>query len=438
MYLTTKIYVQNERIPFFDLTINNPLQAADTATFTTDEPVDFEMNPKVQIVGDDHRSFGGFITKPRETDEGYTYDCMDWTRAMYGKIFKGWHNKTISEIASELLEQCGVNTGGLNPTTKRHKELIFHSEKIFDVCHQLANLEGKEFFVNPDNVAVLRNIPAITKGYVFYPPSYTDLQFQQDSSNIISAVSAFGEDDRFLAQVKDAGLIATYGFIEDIISDTSLKTADEGRAKATELFNTNNKIVFSGSISTLLLDKMVSGTWIIIIPPQWSQYAAKSYYVQNVRTTINENTEEHQIDLLNGQPAPPSEWIYEAPGRTSGVVSGSITIPAEIIYSVSDPVALKAQQLGDPRTIRRWIDANIAYEFYYNFKYNPVQVLQYRKGNCYDQSLLFVQMVQSLGYQAYRRCGQVCNGYAHCDALVFIEGRWIQVDTTCASRNQLV
>lgn len=357
---------------------------------------------------------------------------------MYGKIFKGFHNKTISEIASELLEQCGVNTGGLDPTTKRHPELIFHSKKIVDVCHQLANLEGKEFFVNPDNVAVLRDVPPIKEGYVFYPPSYTDLQFQQDSSNIITAVSTFGEDDRFLAQVKDDSLIATYGFIEDIVSDTSLKTADEGKAKATELFNTSNKIVFSGSINTPLLDKMVAGTWIIIIPPQWSQYTAKSFYVQNVRTSINENTEEHQVDLLNGQPTPPSEWIYEEPGRTSGIVTGSITIPAEIIYSVTDPVALKAKELGDPRTIRRWIDANIQYEFYYDFKYNPVQVLQYRRGNCYDQSLLFVQMVQSLGYQAYRRCGQVCNGYAHCDAMIFLDGRWIQVDVTCASRNQLV
>lgn len=439
LHLTTKIYIQNERIPFFDVTINNPLQAADTATFTTDEPVDFDLNPQVRIIGDNHRPFGGFITKPRETDEGYTYDCIDWTRLLHGKLYRAWHNYTTSEIIIELLNHRGLNTGGITPTSNRHTELIFHSKKVVDACHQLANLEtNMEFFVNSDNVAILRTIPEVREGYVFYPPSYTDFQFSRDSSNIITAVSAFGEDDRFLAQIKDDTLIGRYGFIEDIIADTSLKTEAEGRARATELFNTGSKIEFSGSITTPLLDKMASGTWIIIIPPSWSQYTAKSFYVQNVRTSINENTEEHQIDLLNGQPSPPSEWIYEVPGRTSGVVTGSISIPAEIIYSVSDPIAAKARELGDPRTIRRWIDANIQYEFYYDFKYNPVQVLQYRRGNCYDQSLLFVQMVQSIGYQAYRRCGQVCNGYAHCDALIFLDGSWIQVDTTCASRNHLV
>lgn len=433
--LTTKLYVQNERIPFFDLTINNPLQAADTATFTTDEPVDFDMNPQVQIEGD-HRSFGGFITKDRETDEGYSYECMDWTRLLHGKLYRGWQNKTSSEIILELLTQRGLNTGGITKTSKRHSELIFHNKKVVDVCHQLANLEDDmEFFVNSDNVALLRSLPDITEGYVFYPQSYTDIQLNHDSGNIITAVKAFGENDKFLYSLKDVALIAKYGLIDDIIADTSLKTASEAKVKVKELFDESTKIEFNGSITTPLLEKMAAGMWIIVIPPEWSKYSVKSYYTQNVKTTISENTEEQQIDLLNGQPTPPSEWIYETPGSTGGTVTGSITPPSGI---GTDPITLKAKELGNPRNIRRWIDANIAYEFYYNFKYTPLQVLQYRRGNCYDQSLLFVQMCQAIGYQAYRRCGQVCNSYAHCDALVFIDGHWIVADVTCANRNQLV
>nr|WP_319372448.1 transglutaminase-like domain-containing protein [uncultured Methanobacterium sp.] len=413
------------------------MQAADTATINTDEPFDFELNPQVQIIGE-HRSFGGFITKDRETDEGYAYDCMDWTRLLHGKLYRAFHNYTSSEIIIELLNHRGLNTGGITATAKKHNEVVFHNKKVVDVCHQLANLEtDMEFFVNSDNVAILRTIPKLTEGYVFYPPSFIDLQLSQDSSNIITAVSAFGEDDRFLAQVKDDALIGKYGFIEDIISDTSLKTEAEGLAKAKELFNSGSKIEFSGSITTPLLDKMAAGQWIIIIPPSWSKYGIKSYYTQNVRTTINTDTEEQQIDLLNGQPSPPSEWIYESPGQTQGTFTNNYTLPSEIILSISDPVAAKARELGNPRAIRRWIDANIQYEFYYDFKYTPLQVLTVRKGNCYDQSLLFVQMCEAIGYSAYRRCGQICNGYAHCDALVYIDGSWIQVDVTCASRNQL-
>lgn len=438
--MATNIYVGKDHLPFFDITLNNPLQAADTATFATSEPVDFDMNQKIQIAGD-HHPFGGFITKDHETDEGFSYDCMDWTRLLYGKIYKSFQNKTSSQIIIEALQGRGVNTGGITSTSKKYSELIFHSEKVVDVCHQLANLEtNMEFFVNQDNVAVFRQIPESKEGYVFYPRSYSDLSFTQDSSNIITDVSVYGEDDRFLAKIQDFSLTAKYGIIEDIIADSSLKTADEGKAKGTELFNQHNKIEFSGSISTPLLPKMRAGIWIIIIPPEWSSYSAKAYYVQNVRTTINETTEEHQIDLLNGQPAPPSEWIYEAPGQTKGTISGNIPTFDSIIshIQVLDPITAKARELGDPRSIRRWIDANIQYQFYYDFQYTPLEVLQYRKGNCYDQSLLLVQMCQSIGVQAYRRCGQTCGGYAHCDAMVFVDGRWIVADVTCASRNQLV
>lgn len=422
------------------MTLNYPLQAANTASFSTDEPLDFDLNPRIHISGD-HKPFGGFVDKDseRETEVGYAYDCMDWTKLLFGKLYRAWNNYTTSEIITELLRHRGLNTGGITPTTKRYPELIFHSKKVIDACHQLANLENNmEFFVNSDNVAILRTIPEVKEGYVFYSPSYTDLEFTQNTRNIITAVSAFGEDNRFLAQIKDSTLIGRYGFIEDVIADTSLKTEAEGRTEATKLFNANSKIVFSGSITTPLLEEMTAGIWIVIIPPRWSKYSAKSYYVQNVRTTINDSLEEHQIDILNGQPAPLSDWIYETPGQSEGTVTGSITIPAEVIYAISDPVALKAKELGDPRAIRRWIDANIKYLFYYDYKYSPVQVLQYGCGNCYDQSLLFVQMCQAIGYQAYRRCGQVCGNVAHCDALVYIDGRWIVADVTCANRNQLV
>lgn len=431
--MATQIYINGESIPYSDLTITNPLQAADTIQFTTTEYI--EDMSVVHIVGD-HQPFGGFVLKRPESPEGYQYTGMDFTRLLQGKTYLSYYNKTISSIITELLEARGMNTGGIQKTTQIHSKLIFKSKKVIDVCHQLANLESNmEFFVNSDGVAVLRTIPENQEGYVFAHPSAMDYDLTYDPTDLITAIAVYGENDKKLYIYKDTALIAKYGWLIDIIEDSSLKTQSEAKAAADKLFKEKGKVEFSGSLVTPILKDMKSGLWILFYPPPWSKNGIKSYYVQQVKTVINKNTQEQQLDLVDGKPAPPSEWIYDSSNSSSSTSSTSSS-------SSSDPVTAKAKQLGSPRAIRRWIDANVPYKFYYNHKtgHSPVDIVKNHSigGNCYDQSDLFVALCKAIGYNAKRVCGKICSGYRHCNAEVYIDGRWIVADCTCSHLNKLV
>jgi transglutaminase-like putative cysteine protease len=148
-----------------------------------------------------------------------------------------------------------------------------------------------------------------------------------------------------------------------------------------------------------------------------------------VKTTINKTTMEQQIDLVSGKPAPPSEWIYEAPTSSSSSSSSSGT------------VAEKAKALGTPRAFRRWIDANVPYKFYYNHKsgHSPEDIVANPSigGNCWDQTKLFQAMCSATGYKT-QFIHAMCNGYRHVNCKVYIDGRWITADCTCSHLNRLV
>lgn len=96
-----------------------------------------------------------------------------------------------------------------------------------------------------------------------------------------------------------------------------------------------------------------------------------------------------------------------------------------------------AEQLKNPRNIRKWIDDNIEYQFYYNKRRTPEQVLTDKLGNCMDQSDLFVALCTAINYSSYRVCGQICNGYRHCNVRVIIGAKEYVADTTCHKLNKL-
>lgn len=108
----------------------------------------------------------------------------------------------------------------------------------------------------------------------------------------------------------------------------------------------------------------------------------------------------------------------------------------------ADTTSLKtlALSLGSPEAIRKWMRANIKWEEYYNNKYTDAEVLAGRRGNCYDQASTFVTLVHMLGWTsstAYRVCASVCDGMAHCNVRILINGVWKTADTVCNGENQV-
>lgn len=96
-----------------------------------------------------------------------------------------------------------------------------------------------------------------------------------------------------------------------------------------------------------------------------------------------------------------------------------------------------AKQLETPQAIRNWIKNNVKYEKYYNSRRTVNQTFNNRRGNCYDQTNLAVAMMKHIGYNAWRVCGERCNGIAHCNGRVILNGRGVKFDTVCNSLNHL-
>jgi Transglutaminase-like superfamily len=95
-----------------------------------------------------------------------------------------------------------------------------------------------------------------------------------------------------------------------------------------------------------------------------------------------------------------------------------------------------AKQLGTPSNIWHWIKANVKYQFYYNHRRDPDQVIRDRLGNCYDQADLSAVMYNAIGLKASRECGHNCSGYAHCVCIVYINGKRYISDTVNCNNSQ--
>jgi len=89
--------------------------------------------------------------------------------------------------------------------------------------------------------------------------------------------------------------------------------------------------------------------------------------------------------------------------------------------------------------IFNWVRDHITYSFYYNSKYGASKTLKYRTGNCCDMSSLIVALARSAGITA-RYLHGTCkfssgNWYGHVWAQLYVNGKWLNADTT-SSRNQ--
>jgi len=66
-----------------------------------------------------------------------------------------------------------------------NKSIVIREAKRIDICNQLANLEGLEFYVNEDGIPVLRTEPTPASGLYFLKVTVR-LIFQTSQGNLHS------------------------------------------------------------------------------------------------------------------------------------------------------------------------------------------------------------------------------------------------------------
>lgn len=329
---------------------------------------------------------------------------------------------TCKKCGADFCAKCGKEkiNGSKVYLTKADNQISSTSSKT-----KSSSKIRMEFSVSTDGIGRLKKVPKESKGYVFYPGSYSDYDLTYDATDVVTIVKVYGENDKGLYKYQNKKMIAKYGYISELLFDNTIKTKDKAKKKAKKLFKEKGKVEFAGTIKTAILPKMKAGMKVAFKSPYGG---ADTYYSQEVTTTVDSDTADMKIQLLDGKPAKPSEWTYSKP--TSNSSSGSTK-------GVSKVVSAKAKELKTPKACRKWIDANIKYDYYYNYKYTPEEVMKRKLANCMDQARLFCQMMKVQGYTCKVVCGKYCNGIKHCNAELKMNGRTIVVDTACSKLNRL-
>lgn len=425
-YITPTTLYNSVSIPFFNLNINQKIHAANTATF---ESIAYLPEAsKVTIIGD-HLPFSGQVVKVKKTVEGYTYDCMDYTRTLFGKISLNRYKQTSDTIIKSILKGVGLGTGNISKG-KYHTHVAWKDAKKIDIINQLATLEGYEFFINPDGVPIYRKIPTQTNGYAFYSvDAVTDFDIEYDINDIITGVSVYGKDDKYYYSGQNSTMVHKYGNLVEIIRDSEISSVSAAKTKAAKLFAEKGYPSLSMSITLPKILPLQEGTWIVFIPPAWVEQPKKAYYIESVKTNITDDGETQILDLLEAKPNPPEDWVYrtESTATSSGSAGGSTSV---------DISGIKISGLKTPKDVRKWVDANIKYQYYFDSQKTNKQVLSSKRANCVDQSELCIAMCKGIGYNAKISYGHTCSGVGHANWLVYWNGRWRRGDTVCHKQSE--
>ena len=216
---TDKYQTSFSSIPFNNASITFNSAKASTANFNSIEKL-FEGD-RIRIVGDNHRPFGGLITKPgsKLKDGAYSYECVDYTKLFFGKVTGTFSNKTSYEIIKSLVDKLNYSAAGLKATTKKHSTVSWKATTYWDIIQQLRWLDYKagqliECYVNEDGTLIYRPLAQTHEGYIF--KSAYDYSQEYDAKDIVTGVTLYAENNGVvtnLASIEDTNLSAVWGQI---------------------------------------------------------------------------------------------------------------------------------------------------------------------------------------------------------------------------------
>jgi len=121
-----------------------------------------------------------------------------------------------------------------------NKSIVIREAKRIDICNQLANLEGLEFYVNEDGIPVLRTEPTPASGFVFFKSdskaNISDQSREFTQSERISGILVWGKDDKLLYKNYKADVVRKIGVIEEFINDSNITTTAKAKQLAKNLY----------------------------------------------------------------------------------------------------------------------------------------------------------------------------------------------------------
>ncbi|KZX16653.1 prophage endopeptidase tail [Methanobrevibacter cuticularis] len=299
---------------FSDLSYKQHVYNPNTISFQSTKKIG--NGTDIRVLGN-FPDFGGKINDSDIGDGIHSYEAIDYSDLLRGKIKGSFSKKSRSYMLKSILKSKGLKIGGIKNTKKKYDSLIFKDVKAIDACHQICNLENDhhEFFVNSNGIGVFKKIPQTYKGIVLRPGHYEGYSTKTDTSNIITEVKVYGKKDaaKLLYSYKNKPLSAKYGVITELIIDDNIKTKAKAKAKAKQLFQSKGRAEIEAVLTIPAIKEykpLKPGDWIVVYDKSGNM---KTLFIEEM--TYKKGL--LSLKLMSEKTPAPESWTYKPPDSKS-------------------------------------------------------------------------------------------------------------------------
>lgn len=353
-------------MPFRDAKIDYNSDGADSFSFKSKRRLTHGSRVIYQDPRGKRYGFGGQVYKSKETTKGlYEYDCVSYQRLYQSKIQAvSYENITSTDLLKKLLkaDPNQLSLAGLTKTTNKHSYLKWEKKSIWEIARQLQYLEWKAG--NPVEC-------------------YVD----------IWGVLHFGKKQN-----------TNIGYTFNTTGDGTNTIIDYEETHSTENIVTVGKVIYKG-------DVRASATASRDMLATWGYVEGESFdCTENITNTKNTTTTTSSQDTNTD-----GEAFIQKYNISSKIVSQANNIITEA-GAKSDKAKAKA--------IWEWMRNNVKYSYYACTRKGASGTLKKRKGNCADQTHLYMSLAGSVGLEV--RCNHISG---HFFPETKINGKWFITDT---------
>ena len=369
-----KLYVSNtaklsetgfHTIPFRGAKVDYNSDSADSFSFQTNGNLKHGTRVRYEDPRGKRYGFGGQIYKSKETTNGlYSYDCVSYLRLYLSKISAvSYSDITSYNLLRKLLKNDpnNLSTAGLTKTTNKHSYLKWEKKNIWEIAKQLQYLEWKAG--NPVEC-------------------YVD----------IDGILHFGKN-----------INTTEGYTFSTGGDGTNTIIQYEEDHATENIVTVGSVIYNGST-------MASAQASRDMIATWGYIEADSFdCTENVTKTGTTDTSNTGTIVASGQ-----------------AFINKYNISSKIVNQANSIITSAGAKTDNAKAkaIFNWMRNNIKYSRYACTKKGALGTLNARKGNCADQTHLYMSLAGSVGLQV--RCNHI-NGHFFPETK--LNGKWFATDT---------
>ena len=362
---TAKLSSTNfHRIPFNGAKIDYKSDSADSFSFKTNQPLSQGTRVRYNDPRGKRYGFGGQIYKAKESTNGiYEYDCVSYLRLYLSKIPSVSYNDITSyNLLRKLLKNDPNNfsLAGLTKTTNKHSYLKWEKKSIWEIARQLQYLEWKAG--NPVEC-------------------YVDVDGVLHFGKNINKENGY----KFTSSGSATGTIINY---EETLTTDNVVTV--------------GRVIYNGATkASSTASRDMIATW---------------GYIEGDSFDCTENITKASTT---------SSTASDTNGDGQAFIN-KYNINSKIVKQANSIITSAGAKSDNAKAkaIWKWMRNNVQYDYYACTKKGALGTLNKRKGNCADQTHLYMSLAGSVGLQV--RCNHISG---HFFPETKLNGKWFATDT---------